>query len=150
VLSGQPELEEKLHHPSVRQLRQRVSLWCRTQALTESQTHAYVSERLRIAGASWQLFSNEALDLVHRYSRGIPRIINLLCEHSLILAYVEQLQQVTTTIVESVAAELELEVQPFMLSSAALGNGSSLSPRSVTEDNFMAGFTRHTPGRQER
>src|ERR1700748_788940 len=142
VLSGQPELEEKLHHPSVRQLRQRVSLWCRTQALTETHTHAYVTERLRIAGASWQIFSDDALDLVHRFSRGIPRIINLLCEHSLILAYVEQVQQVNTTIVESVAAELELDVQPFMLSSAALGNGVAPSPRSAMEDNFIAGFNR--------
>src|ERR1700704_1632920 len=150
VLSGQPELEEKLRHPSVRQLRQRVSLWCRTQALTESQTHAYVTERLRIAGASWQLFSTEALDLIHRCSRGIPRLINLLCEHSLILAYVEQVQQVTATMVESVAAELELETQPFMVSSAALGNGASQSPRSVTENNFMAGFGKETPGRQDR
>jgi len=150
VLSGQPELDEKLRHPSVRQLRQRVSLWCRTQALTESQTHAYVAERLRIAGASWQLFSTEALDLVHRYSRGIPRIINLLCEHSLILAYVEQVQQVSTTMVESVAAELELETQPFMLSSAVLGNGGTQSPRSATEDNFIAAFDRETPGRRDR
>jgi general secretion pathway protein A len=149
VLSGQPELEEKLRHPSVRQLRQRVSLWCRTQALTEIQTHAYVAERLRIAGASWQLFSPEALALIHRYSRGIPRIINLLCEHSLILAYVEQVQQVTATIVENVATELELEMQPFMLSSAALGNGP-LSPRSETEDNFIAAFNRESPGRQGR
>jgi len=149
VLSGQPELEEKLRHPSVRQLRQRVSLWCRTQALTESQTHAYVAERLRIAGASWPLFSLEALDLVHRFSRGIPRIINLLCEHSLILAYVEQVRQVTAAIVESVAAELELELQPFMLSSAALGS-APLSTRSATEDNFTAAFNRETPGRQDR
>jgi general secretion pathway protein A len=150
VLSGQPELEEKLRHPSVRQLRQRISLWCRTQALTENQTHAYVTERLRIAGASWQLFSVEALELIHRCSRGIPRLINLLCEHSLILAYVEQVQQVTATMVESVAAELELETQPFMVSSAALGNGASQSPRSVTENNFMAGFGKETPGRQDR
>jgi type II secretory pathway predicted ATPase ExeA len=150
VLSGQPELEEKLHHPSVRQLRQRVSLWCRTQALTETQTHAYVTERLRIAGASWQLFSDEALDLIHRFSRGIPRIINLLCEHSLILAYVEQVQQVNATIVESVATELELDVQPFMLSSAALGNGAALPQRSETEDNFIAAFNRESPGRQGR
>jgi general secretion pathway protein A len=148
VLSGQPELEEKLRHPSVRQLRQRVSLWCRTQALTENQTHAYVTERLRIAGASWQIFSPEAMDLVHRYSRGIPRIINLLCEHSLILAYVDQVQQVSTAMVENVAAELELEMQPFMLSTAALGNGSS--SRSTVENNFMAGFNRETPGRQDR
>jgi general secretion pathway protein A len=151
VLSGQPELEEKLRHPSVRQLRQRVSLWCRTQALTENQTHAYVTERLRIAGASWQLFSVESLELIHRCSRGIPRLINLLCEHSLILAYVEQVQQVTAAMVESVAAELELDTQPFMVSSAALGNnGASSSPRSVPENNFMAGFGKETPGRQDR
>ncbi len=149
VLSGQPELEEKLRHPSVRQLRQRVSLWCRTQALTESQTHAYVAERLRIAGASWSLFSLEALDLIHRASRGIPRIINLLCEHSLIVAYVEQVEQVTAAIVEGVAAELELEVQPFMLSSAVIGNGDKQSGLNSKEDNFMAAFNKE-PGRHDR
>jgi general secretion pathway protein A len=149
VLSGQPELEEKLRHPSVRQLRQRVSLWCRTQALTESQTHAYVAERLRIAGAGWPLFSPEALDVIHRCSRGIPRIINLLCEHSLIVAYVEQVQQVTAAIVEGVAAELELDVQPFMVSSMAGGGGVQPS-RSKTEEGFMSGFSGDIPGRHER
>jgi hypothetical protein len=118
--------------------------------LTENQTHAYVTERLRIAGASWQLFSPESLELIHRCSRGIPRIINLLCEHSLILAYVEQVQQVTPAIVESVATELELETQPFMVSSAALGSNGASSSRSATENNFMAGFSRETPGRQDR
>ena len=152
VLSGQPELEEKLRHPSVRQLRQRVSLWCRTQALTETQTHAYVAERLRIAGATWPLFSLDALDLVHRYSRGIPRLINLVCEHALIVGYVEQIQQITASIVEGVAAELELETQPFMVSTAALGADGSRSPRgSSTEGNdFMTAFRGETPGRQDR
>jgi len=150
VLSGQPELEEKLRQPSVRQLRQRVALWCRTQPLTESQTHAYVAERLRIAGATWQIFSSEALDLVHRYSRGIPRIINLLCENSLIVAYVEQVQQVTAAIVEGVAIELELETQPFLISSAGMG-GSQLS-RSAGGDstNFMTAIHGETTGRQDR
>jgi general secretion pathway protein A len=151
VLSGQPELDEKLRHPSVRQLRQRVSLWCRTQALTERQTHAYVAERLRIAGATRPLFSVEALDLVHRYSRGIPRIINLVCEHALIVGYVEQIQQITPSIVEGVAAELELEMQPFMVSSTALGDGAR-SPRSSSADgtDFMTAFRGETPGRQDR
>ncbi len=117
--------------------------------MTEIQTHAYVTERLRIAGASWQLFSFEALDLIYRFSRGIPRIINLLCEHSLILAYVEQVQQVTAAIVQSVAAELELETQPFMLSPAVLGSAGAHSQRAEPEDNFMAGFSRE-PGRHER
>ena len=150
VLSGQPELDEKLRHPSVRQLRQRVSLWCRTQALTESQTHAYVAERLRIAGAAWPLFSPEALSVVHRCSRGIPRLINLLCEHSLIVAYVEQVQQATAAIVEGVAAELELDVQPFMVSSMALGGTGAQPLSSRAEESFMSGFSGETPGRHER
>jgi general secretion pathway protein A len=150
VLSGQPELEEKLRHPSVRQLRQRVALWCRTQALTESQTHAYVAERLRLAGATWSIFSLEALDLVHRYSRGIPRIINLLCEHSLIVAYVEQAQQVTAAMVEGVAAELELETQPFLISSAAMGGGAATRGASGEITGFMTAFEGDTKGRQDR
>ena len=152
VLSGQPELDEKLRHPSVRQLRQRVSLWCRTQALTESQTHAYVAERLRIAGATWPLFSNEALDLVHRYSRGIPRLINLVCEHALIVGYVEQIQQITPSMVEGVATELELETQPFMVSSKALSGDGLRSPQSTSENgtDYMTAFRGNTPGRQDR
>jgi type II secretory pathway predicted ATPase ExeA len=149
VLSGQPELEEKLRHPSVRQLRQRVALWCRTQALTESQTHAYVAERLRLAGATWSLFSLEALDLVHRYSRGIPRVINLLCEHALIVAYVEQAQQVTAAMVEGVAAELELETQPFLISSAAMGGTAGRSAGGEIS-GFMTAFEGDTKGRQDR
>ncbi len=150
VLSGQPELEEKLRHPSVRQLRQRVSLWCRTQSLTESQTHAYVAERLRIAGASGPLFSVEALALVHRYSRGIPRIINLLCEHSLIVGYVEQAAQITPAIVEGVAIELELETQPFLISSAAMGSGGTQSPHSSDASSFRTSFNGEPTGRQDR
>src|SRR5487761_1352749 len=100
VLSGQPELEEKLRHPSVRQLRQRVSLWCRTQSLTESQTRAYVIERLRIAGATSPIFTDQALSLVHRYGRGIPRIINLLCEHAVLLGSAEQTRRDPARVVE--------------------------------------------------
>jgi len=133
-------------------LRQRVSLWCRTQALTESQTHAYVAERLRIAGATWPLFSLDALDLVHHYGRGIPRIINLLCEHSLIVAYVEQVQQVTGAMVEGVAVELELETQPFLISSAAIGGGGGQTPRGYSADgpNLITSFNGEIPGRQDR
>ncbi|MBS1821023.1 MAG: AAA family ATPase [Acidobacteria bacterium] len=152
VLSGQPELEEKLRHPSVRQLRQRVALWCRTQALTENQTSAYVTERLRLAGAASPIFTPEALALVHRYSRGIPRIINLLCEHSLIVAYVEQVQQVTEAIVEGVAVELELETQPFLISSAAMGGRGAEPIRGMGGDShgLVTAFEADSKGRQDR
>jgi len=148
VLSGQPELEEKLRHPSVRQLRQRVALWCRTQALTKTQTHAYVIERLRIAGASWQLFSLEALDLVHQYSRGIPRIINLLCEHALIVAYVEQARQVSASMVEGVAVELELETTPFLISTSAMSGGTSSGLNEDASPGLI--FNGEPRGRQDR
>ena len=134
VLSGQPELEENLHHPSLRQLRQRVSLWCRTQPLTSSQTHGYVAQRLLISGANSPLFSSVSLDLVHRYSGGIPRLINLLCEHALLAAYVEQAPQVSEQIVETVAAELDLTPRRRTASSSIIVSGQ-LSPPMQADAN---------------
>jgi type II secretory pathway predicted ATPase ExeA len=115
VLSGQPELDEKLRHPSVRQLRQRIFLWCRTQPLSAEQTSEYIIERLRIAGATHSIFTPEAARLVHQHSRGIPRLINLICEHALILGYVEQSQEINAEMISSVARDLELEMQSFLI-----------------------------------
>jgi type II secretory pathway predicted ATPase ExeA len=120
VLSGQPELEEKLRDPSVRQLRQRVAVWCRTRPLTGEETEAYIAERLRIAGASQPVLAPDAVQLVHHYSKGIPRLINLICEHCLITAYVEQMKPIPACIVESVCIELDLHLQPFLISPMAL------------------------------
>jgi type II secretory pathway predicted ATPase ExeA len=129
VLSGQPELEEKLYHPSLRQLRQRVSLWCRTQPLNGEETHAYIEERLRIAGATQPVFLPEAAELVHRYSEGIPRIINLLCEQALINAYVEQVKPIPAYIVESVGLELDLVQHPFKISFTAMQRLTKHTPQ---------------------
>ena len=114
VLSGQPELEEKLKLPQLRQLRQRIMLRCKTSALSKEQTHDYIVERLRIAGHDGPpIFSPDAVAIVHKYSVGIPRVINLLCEHSLINAYVEQQRPIGAKIVEEVAKEFQLdEVAP--------------------------------------
>jgi type II secretory pathway predicted ATPase ExeA len=114
VLSGQPELEDKLRLPQLRQLRQRIMLRCRTAPFSKEQTHEYISERLRIAGADSQpIFSREAMDAVYLYSLGIPRVVNLLCEHSLVNAYVDQQRPILKKIVEDVAHEFQLdEVDP--------------------------------------
>jgi len=110
VLSGQPELEEKLKLPELRQLRQRIMLRCKTGPLSKEQTHDYIAQRLRIAGASGELiFSPKAVETIHLYSLGIPRVVNLLCEHSLINAYVEQQQPIGPNIVEDVAHEFQLD-----------------------------------------
>jgi len=110
ILSGQPELEEKLKLPQLRQLRQRIMLRCKTTPLSKEQTHDYIIERLRIAGADGSpIFSPEAIAMVHKYSVGIPRVINLLCEHSLINAYVDQQRPIAPKIVEEVAKEFEFD-----------------------------------------
>lgn len=110
VLSGQPELEEKLKLPQLRQLRQRIMLRCRTMPFLQQQTQEYILERLRIAGASGApIFSPKAVEAVHMYSMGIPRVINLLCEHSLVNAFAEQMRPIQPKIVEEVAREFQLD-----------------------------------------
>jgi len=116
VLSGQPELEEKLKLPQLRQLRQRITLRCKTMPMTKEQTHDYVHERLRIAGADPQqtIFSGQAIESIHYFSMGITRVINLLCEHALINSFVEQQKIVEPKMVEDVAREFQLdEVEPL-------------------------------------
>lgn len=144
VLSGQPELEEKLRDPSVRQLRQRISLWCRTRPLTAEETKAYVTNRVRLVGATQTIFSPDAVQVVHNYSKGIPRIINLICEHSMISAYVEQIKPIPPRIVESVCRELDLDSQPFVLSPMAMAGipeeqmsmSNTISPVVSSTDKF--------------
>ena len=123
VLSGQPELEEKLKLPQLRQLRQRIMLRCKTSPLSKEQINDYIVERLRIAGASGEvIFGAEAVEAIHKYSVGIPRVVNLLCEHSLINGYVDQQWPIGAKIVEDVAREFQLdEVAP---TATAVSNGA--------------------------
>lgn len=110
VLTGQPELEEKLKAPQLRQLRQRITLRCRTAPLSLEETFGYIAERLRIAGANCEpIFSKEAIETVHTYACGIPRVVNLLCEHAMINSYVDGVRPVPAHIVEEVAREFQLD-----------------------------------------
>jgi len=110
VLSGQPELEEKLRDPRLRQLRQRITMRCRTKPLSYDELRGYIAERLRIGGANGTpIFSPEATEAIYKYSRGIPRVANLLCEHSLINAFVDQARPVSPRAVEEAAPEFELD-----------------------------------------
>ncbi|HTW31502.1 MAG TPA: AAA family ATPase [Candidatus Sulfotelmatobacter sp.] len=109
VLVGQPELELKLKQPQLRQLRQRLTLRAKTHPLTLDETKAYVQQRLRIAGSNGQqIFEPEALAAVHRYASGIPRVINLLCEHCLVSAFVDQQKSIGAAVVEGVARDFDL------------------------------------------
>src|SRR5271170_3706213 len=115
VLAGQPELEQKLNQPQLRQLRQRITLRAKTRPLTLEETRGYLNERMRIAGGNGEeIFSPGAIEAVHRCARGIPRVTNLLCEHALISAFVDQRKPITAELVEEVARDFDLhEIDPM-------------------------------------
>jgi len=109
VLVGQPELEQKLKQPQLRQLRQRLTLRAKTHPLTLEETKAYVQQRLRIAGSNGQqIFEPEAVVAIHRYANGIPRVINLLCEHCLVSGFVDQRRVIEPAVVDGVARDFDL------------------------------------------
>lgn len=130
VLAGQPELEVKLAQPQLRQLRQRITLRSKTLPLTLEETAGYIQERLRIAGASDNsIFSPEAIEAIHRLARGIPRVTNLLCEHSLINSFVDQHKSVRRETVEEAAREFQLEETPSAAAqTAALKQNGESAP----------------------
>ncbi len=109
VLVGQPELEQKLKQPNLRQLRQRLTIRAKTHPLCLEETTAYVTQRLRIAGSADPTFDPAAMSGIHRFSGGIPRLVNLLCEHCLVNAFADKKKTITLEIVEAVARDFDLE-----------------------------------------
>lgn len=113
VLVGQPELDEKLDSPGLRQLKQRVALRAQLGSLELEETRQYITQRLKIAGSDPHrepIFSAETMECVHFYSQGLPRLINTLCENGLIAAYAEQFAVVTPDMIEDVAKQFRLGV----------------------------------------
>jgi len=122
VLSGQPELEWKLKDPKLRQLRQRITLRYRTSQFSLSETLSYIEERLRIAGAKGEpIFPLEAIESIHDYSRGVPRVINVLCEHALINAFAGRQKRVSVGLIHEVAQEFELDLIAPIVSPSSYG-----------------------------
>lgn len=130
VLCGQPELDTKLKDPQLRQLRQRIMIRCNMRPLNLAETHAYINARLRRAGANGTpIFSNEAVESIVRYSCGIPRVVNLLCEHALIGTFADQQKLVSAAMVRAVAEEFELDAIPALPDTSWSGENRVLGDR---------------------
>ncbi len=111
VLSGQPEFEHKLSQPQVRQLRQRITLRGKTFPLAAKELPLYLAQRLRIAGWDGRnIFSPESVEIIHKYACGIPRVVNLLCEHALISGYASQHRIIGPELIMELVKEFELDV----------------------------------------
>jgi general secretion pathway protein A len=111
VLVGQPELDQKLDSHELRQLKQRVSFRCQLKPLTFAEVRGYIHHRLEHVGANSHgtaIFPDETIDVIYGYSRGIPRVINNLCENSLVSGYGKQMKEITVEIVREVASDLRL------------------------------------------
>lgn len=115
VLSGQPELEQRLKRPDMRQLRQRIVLRCYTKSLVSEEVNAYIQKRLEVSGGGGQnIFAPEAVEAIHLFSRGIPRVVNMLCEHAMIRAYARRTQLVSAGLIEEAAKQLQFDdLSPF-------------------------------------
>jgi general secretion pathway protein A len=112
VLVGQPEFDRKLDSQELRQLKQRIALRCTLKPLGRDELKGYIHRRLELAGAASRaaaIFPDETIASIHHFSRGIPRLINTLCENSLLLGFGHGQRQITCEIVREVAADLHLD-----------------------------------------
>jgi general secretion pathway protein A len=108
IISGQPELVDTLKDPSLRQFAQRIGLRCQTKPFTAKEASEYIDHRVKTAGYSGQeLFTAKARSLVYQFSEGIPRIINIVCESSLIGAYSEDKKVIDGFIVKDAIEDLK-------------------------------------------
>jgi general secretion pathway protein A len=108
VLVGQPELVERLRRPAFRQLRQRIALGFELLPLAFEETIAYVRRRLRVAGGAEEIFKAGAFVPLHRFSGGLPRVLNLLCDHTLVKGFARDLKVIDAGVVRDAARELNL------------------------------------------
>lgn len=113
LLVGQPELRHKLNAPELRQLKQRIGLRCHIGPLSPEETRLYIRHRLRVAGATDAgIFTDAAVQRITEYSRGIPRMINIVCDHCLITGFADSKKRIDTRMVEEAVEYLEEGERP--------------------------------------
>jgi general secretion pathway protein A len=111
VLAGQPELAERLNEPGLRQLKQRIALRCELKALDLPDTAAYIASRIRTAGGDpANIFTRQAVTLIHEYSRGLPRTISVMCDNALMSGFAMDQRPVDGDIVLEVCRDFDLRV----------------------------------------
>jgi len=147
LLVGQPELDDKLDSPTLRQLKQRIAHRAILAPLDLAETLGYIEWRLRIAGAKpgHLLFPQETVESVYRHSKGIPRLINTICDNALITAYARRLRSVSPEMVESAAADLRLQVVHVAPAFDFDENFARRASRTLLE---LFSYLRKTPARE--
>jgi general secretion pathway protein A len=135
LLVGQPELRDKFLRPELRQFAQRVAVDCHLEPLSLFEVEAYIKHRLTIAGGSDALFNRTAIKFIHHRSQGIPRLVNQLCDLSLVYAYAEGCDRVTFALVANVVRDRgTAQANPLFIESSAAAEenvGESAEPAAT-------------------
>jgi general secretion pathway protein A len=108
ILVGQPELRRKVGHRKLLQFAQRVAAEFHLSSMSRESVHAYIAHRLKVAGATQEIFTPAACDVMFEASAGLPRIVNQLCDHALVYAYAEDAETVGEELARQVAANRQL------------------------------------------
>ncbi len=109
VLSGQPELKDRLNEPNLRQLKQRVTLRCEIRPFSQQETAAYIEQRIRTAGGeAGRLFTREAVMLIHERAGGIPRTISVMCDNALLTGFGLGRTTIDSAVILEVARDFDL------------------------------------------
>ena len=132
LLVGQPELRARLKDPRCLQIAQRIALNYHIAALSMEETRAYILYRLQRSGGSQQLFTADALDMVFRLSRGIPRSINLVCDSALIYGFSEEIRVINSQTVSQAAKQLDLM---GLVNAEGGGSAASAAPPTAAKGN---------------
>jgi hypothetical protein len=112
IMVGQPELRRTLAMPGLLQLRQRISINCHINPLSRPEVQEYIMHRLQIAGNREAVkFSGEAVDIIFTYSRGIPRLINIICDFLMLSAFAEEAKDIDADMVKDIIGDLDFENQ---------------------------------------
>jgi general secretion pathway protein A len=106
ILIGQPELRDLLAREDMRQVAQRITGRLHLDPLSETETAAYVRHRLRVAGATKEIFTPRALRELHRQAGGLPRLVNVIADRAMLGAYAKDRHEVTPALVRAAAAEI--------------------------------------------
>ncbi len=110
ILVGQPELRKTLASPTLVQLRQRISINCHIQPLSPNETEQYILHRLETAGDREAVrFSQDTINIIYTYSRGIPRLINIICDFILLAAFAEETTEIDVELVQEIIGDLDFE-----------------------------------------
>jgi general secretion pathway protein A len=110
ILSGQPELDQKLNMSQLRQLKQRISMRYHLHPLEKEETSDYIKERMRIAGCrDHSIFTDKAITEIYKFSKGIPRLINIISDNSLLIGYATDQPKIIPKIVRECIEDLRLD-----------------------------------------